>query len=415
MEKPMILSRKEFLKLCLSSAITMSLSYQLQPFIKQALAQGQIQKVPVIWLELGSCTGESISLDNAINPDFHQLLQDIFDIRFHWLLTATQGEAAVTVLYDTLKQEEGNFWLIVEGAVMTGENGSFNHVYIKDGLPVTGLSALKEIAPLAKYIIAVGDCACFGGPAAAHPNPGGAKGVWDVISQKVINVPGCPSHPDWMTGTFTHLLMYGVPKLDDYNRPLPFFGKTIHELCQRRQQFEDGIFAAFPGQEGCLYKVGCKGPVTHADCPLRQWNHYVNWPVKAGTPCIGCANPYFPDGMMPFYNHLPNLHISNTSINVKKVGTLFAALGVGGVITHLAGSLFTKRVHKHWTDGTKIDTPSPAETPEQLKQELDDLIRQQKQLIKDAKNVQKMQAKPKRRRLWHRVLDFLQKKSPPKE
>lgn len=410
-----MLSRREFLKLCMSSALTLSLTHQLHPLIEKTFAQRGMAKVPVIWLELGSCTGESISIDNAVNPDFHQILQEMMDLRFNWLLSATQGEQAVQSLFHTLETEKGNFWLIVEGAVMTAEDGGVNHIFLHNGELVTGLSALRMIAPLAKYIIAVGDCACFGGPAAAHPNPGGAKGVWDVVSQKVINIPGCPSHPDWMTGTFTHLLLYGLPQLDHYNRPTMFFGRTIHELCERRQMFEDGVFAKFPGEAGCLYKIGCKGPVTHADCPLRHWNHYVNWPVKAGTPCIGCANPHFPDGMMPFYNHLPNIQLGNHPVNVKKAGIALAAVGVGGVLTHLAGGVFAKRIHNHLIDGTKIDNPSPPGTSEQLKQELDDLIRQQKQLIIDAKHMKKLQRKQKKKTLFQRIADFWQTEPDPKE
>ena len=40
----------------------------------------------------------------------------------------------------------------------------------------------------------------------------------------------------------------------------------------------------------CLYKVGCKGPVTYAPCPVTRWNGHQSWCVKAG-PCIGCSEP----------------------------------------------------------------------------------------------------------------------------
>ena len=271
-----MLTRRDFLKMCMSAAVTMSLTDRILPIINSAYAESKVQKPPVIWLELGSCTGNSVSLENAFNPSIDQVIAEVLDIRYHWLLNTVQGDKAVEVLMDTVNKEAGKFWLVVEGSPMTADNGRYNHVFYRNGEMVTGLAALLEFAPKAKHIIAVGSCACFGGPSAAYPNPGGAKGVWEVVKQPVINVPGCPAHPDWMTGTFSHLIMYGVPELDAYNRPKVFFGKTIHDLCQRRQEFEDGIFASFPGESGCLYKVGCKGPITHADCPLRQWNHYVN-------------------------------------------------------------------------------------------------------------------------------------------
>jgi hydrogenase small subunit len=52
---------------------------------------------------------------------------------------------------------------------------------------------------------------------------------------------------------------------------------VIHENCPRRAHFDAGRFAAAFGDEGhrkgwCLYKMGCKGPVTHAACSTRHFN-----------------------------------------------------------------------------------------------------------------------------------------------
>ena len=402
-----MVTRRDFIKMCMTAAVSFSLTDQILPLINQVFAAGQAAKPPVIWLELGSCTGNSVSLENAFNPNIDQLLINMLDLRYHWLLNAEQGDASIQVMLDTVEQEQGKFWLIVEGAVMTAENGRYNELFIRNGRMVTGQEALQEIAPKAKYIVAVGDCACFGGPAAAHPNPGGAKGVWEVIDRPVINIPGCPAHPDWMSGTFGHLLMYGLPELDSYHRPVMFFGKTIHELCQRRQQFEDGVFAKYPGDAGCLYKVGCKGPVTHADCPLRQWNHYVNWPVKAGAPCIGCASPHFPDGMMPFYRHLPDIQTSSVAMNAKKIGTALAAAGAGAVVTHLAASVFARRIHQHYLKGTKPAEPMPPENLEQVKQELDDLIRRQNALMTEAQKLEGARKRRKKKGLFRKMGELL--------
>lgn len=401
-----MLTRRAFLRLCMSSAVTVSLGYKLTPFVREALAQGQVSRPPVVWLELGSCTGNTISLENAVNPSISQLLTEMIELRYHWTFNAAQGEQAIKALLDTVDKDAGRFWLVLEGSVMTADNGRFDHIFLRDGQMVTGLAALGEFAPKAKYVIAVGDCAAFGGPGAAYPNPGGAKGVWDIVTDRtVINIPGCPAHPDWITGTLSHLLLYGLPELDAYNRPKMFFGRTIHDLCQRRQQFEDGVFATFPGEAGCLYRVGCKGPVTHADCPQRQWNHYVNWPVRAGTPCIGCASPHFPDGMTPFYNHLPDLKTPAVHVSIKKIGATFAALAVGAVATHLAAGVVARRIHKHYLDGTKPSDPTPPENLAQVKQELDDLIRQQNALLSETRKLEAQPA-PKRRSLLRRLKDF---------
>ncbi|SFM35244.1 hydrogenase small subunit [Pelosinus propionicus DSM 13327] len=406
-----MLSRREFIQLCMSATVGISLTEYLIPVMQNVFAQDKITKAPVIWLELGSCTGESVSLQNAINPSLEQLLSESLDIRYHWLVNVASGNAATQILEDTLEKEAGNFWLIIEGSVMTAANGRYNEIFMRNDQMVTGLDAVREIAAKAKYVIAVGDCAAFGGPAAAYPNPGGAKGVWEVVNRQVINVPGCPSHPDWMSGTFVHLLLYGIPQLDRYNRPLLFFGKTIHDLCQRRQQFEDGIFADFPGGTGCLYKVGCKGPVTHADCPLRQWNHSVNWPVKAGAPCIGCASPHFPDGMLPFYNHFPDVRTSFGTLNIKKISAGLVAFGIGGVGTHFAFAVVKKRIHNHYLKGTKPLETLPPETLEQAKQDLKELAKQNQALLSITPKSDAKQAL-RHRKWWRRKLDaFLHPKN----
>ena len=86
-----------------------------------------------------------------------------------------------------------------------------------------------------------------------------------------------------------------------------FYGKTVHELCERRKHFEAGEFApSFNSEEArkgwCLYDLGCKGPSTYNNCPKALFNQ-TNWPVGAGHPCIGCSEPNFWDDMTPFYEN----------------------------------------------------------------------------------------------------------------
>ena len=50
----------------------------------------------------------------------------------------------------------------------------------------------------------------------------------------------------------------------------------------------------------CNYELGCRGPITHADCPLRLWNNKVSWCVGCGATCIGCTEPGFFD-ISPLY------------------------------------------------------------------------------------------------------------------
>jgi hydrogenase small subunit len=86
-----------------------------------------------------------------------------------------------------------------------------------------------------------------------------------------------------------------LPALDDKKRPLFAFDRHIHDHCPRRPHFDAGRFAEAFGDEGsrlgyCLYKLGCKGPQTHANCST---NHFCEvpgaWPIGVGHPCFGCT------------------------------------------------------------------------------------------------------------------------------
>lgn len=257
-------------------------------------------KVNLIWLEATACSGNIISFLNALNPGVEQLLREKINFCFNNSLMVSEGEKAMKMLFDTAN---GEFILVVEGAVATKDEGLFTVIGRYRGEKITAMKAVQYLGERAAHVIAVGTCASYGGPSAARPNPGQCISVVDALKRKVIRVPGCPCHPDWFIGTLTHILLYGEPVLDNENRPVLFYGITIHDNCTRRSYFDKGIFATKLGEETCMFKLGCRGPRTKTDCPTRQWNGYVNWPVKANTPCIGCAHPTFPDGTEPFVTY----------------------------------------------------------------------------------------------------------------
>lgn len=258
------------------------------------------KKLNLIWLEATGCSGNIISLLNAENPDVIYLLQEMVTLKYNNSLMAAEGEAAFRQFLDTLDTE---FILVVEGAVSTKDNGLYNIIANYNGKRITAMEAVRMAGEKAKYIVAVGTCASYGGPSAAKPNPSGSVSVSEFLDKEVIRVPGCPSHPDWAIGTIASIIAFGKPSLDAQNRPIIFYGITIHDRCPRRSYFEKEIFATKLGDQECMFKLGCRGPVTRTDCPVRQWNGYVNWPIEDNTPCIGCAHERFPDGMEPFVRY----------------------------------------------------------------------------------------------------------------
>jgi hydrogenase small subunit len=259
-----------------------------------------IRKINAIWLEVTGCSGNIISLLNSENPGLYDILTSIVNFTFNNTLMGAEGEFAFEKFLDTLDTE---FILLVDGAVSTKENGLYNIVANYKGKKITALEAIKMAGKKAKHVIAVGTCASYGGISAAKPNPSESKSVQEILKRPVIRLPGCPCHPDWVVGTLAHLVGYGIPELDAEGRPLLFYGVTIHDSCTRRGFFDKGIFAQRFGDEGCMFKLGCRGPLTKTDCPRRKWNGYVNWPIGDNTNCIGCAQEHFPDGMTPFVRY----------------------------------------------------------------------------------------------------------------
>jgi len=43
----------------------------------------------------------------------------------------------------------------------------------------------------------------------------------------------------------------------------------------------------------CLYKMGCKGPVTYNACSVVKWNEGTSYPIQSGHGCIGCSEAGF--------------------------------------------------------------------------------------------------------------------------
>lgn len=347
-----MLTRRQFLKLAAATTAALQLSDYLIPQLAEAFTGKK--KPPVIWLEMMTCTGDYLSVANTLHPNMRELLFETIDLHYSNTTMAAEGDMAIDALLKAVERYKGEFILIAEGTVPTKHGGRYGAIgHHKNGKLFTDLEAIQYIAPKAKYVMAVGTCASFGGPYAAHPNPSGSVPVYKVVDQQVINVPGCPVHPDWAVGTLTHLLLYGVPELDAFNRPKVFFGRRIHDWCPRRQHFDNGDFAKHPGEEKCTYKIGCKGPVTFVDCPTRQWigEHY-SWPVGANSPCIGCVSPDFPDGMSPFYAHLSDVNVLGVRTTSDKVAMGVGALTVGGLGAHLLASVATGRLGKTLVDGT---------------------------------------------------------------
>lgn len=287
-------------KTCPEYAARLQTASDLFSKVKDEIRNGTLVKKNLVWLELTGCSGNIISLLDGANPDFKYLISQMTDFIYDNSLMAAEGETAMEKLMGITDKE---YILAVEGAVATKNNGLYNIIGRWKGESVTALKAIKMLGEKASHVIALGACATHGGVSAAKPNPAGCVSIQSVLNRKVIKLPGCPCHPDWFLGTLAHILLYGEPEVDSRDRPLLFYSALIHDRCPRRSFFDKGIFARKLGEKTCMFKLGCRGPVTRIDCPIRKWNQYVNWPIEDDTPCIGCAQFGFPDQMEPFITY----------------------------------------------------------------------------------------------------------------
>ena len=274
---------------------------QLHPNFEEVVAQGLkiLNKIPIIWLELADCSGNSEAFIKSANPSIEELIFEYISLDYHELLMSASGDQSETILEDIITNQKGEYILIVEGAVPLAMDGKFLRIGPKGE---TGLEMLRKSAKDAALVLAVGSCAFDGGIVAAAPNPTGAVGVAEALGRKdVINIPGCPTNPTNIVGTLLSYLMFEeLPPLDAYNRPLWAYEGRIHDNCERRGHYELGEFVKEWGDEGakkgyCLFEMGCKGPYTNANCPTMKFNSGTSWPIEAGHGCMGCVEAGFID------------------------------------------------------------------------------------------------------------------------
>ncbi|MBE1427129.1 [NiFe] hydrogenase small subunit [Desulfomicrobium macestii] len=290
------------MKFCTTIAAVMGMEASFAN--KIALALTSPKRPSVVWLHNAECTGCSESILRAVRPFIDDLILDTISLDYHETIMAAAGHKAEEALHAAVSSPNG-FLCVVEGAIPTKDNGIYGMVGGRTMLEIN-----SEILPKAIAVISYGTCATYGGVQAASPNPTEAKGINDALKHlgvNAVNIPGCPPNPYNLVGTIVHLLTHSlaIPEMDSINRPIMFFGETVHEQCERLPHYEAGEFApSFDSEEArkgwCLYQLGCKGPMTYNNCPKVKFNQ-TNWPVQAGHPCIGCSEPDFWDAASPFY------------------------------------------------------------------------------------------------------------------
>ena len=116
----------------------------------------------------------------------------------------------------------------------------------------------------------------------------------------VVNLPGCPCHPDVVTGTLMALVQDETLAFDAYNSPFEWYGMLVHQGCTRNEYHEYRVEEKRFGERGCLFfYMGCHGPLVTGPCNKALWNRRSS-KTRVGVPCFGCTRPDFPQ-QYPFF------------------------------------------------------------------------------------------------------------------
>jgi len=321
--------RRDFLKFCNYALVAAGLESIGLSGVVRALETKP--RPPVVWLHFQECTCCSESFIRASHPIVADILLDYLSLDYTETLQAAAGHQAEKCLHDTITNHHGEYVLLVEGSVPTGDGGVYCTIGGRSALQI-----LEEAADGAAAIIAWGSCASNGCIQKAKPNPTGATPIHKLVRKPVINVPGCPPIGDVMSAVVVHILVTGhPPELDSQGRPKEFYGRRVHDTCYRRAYYDAGLFVeAWDDEKArkgyCLYKMGCRGPVTYNACSVTRWNEATSYPIQSGHGCIGCSeNDFWDNG--PFYRHLasfPGFGIESTADTIGTVVGIGAAVGV---------------------------------------------------------------------------------------
>ncbi len=335
-------SRRDFLQFCAWLAAAAGIEASQVGQVVQALETKP--RIPVVWFHFQECTCCSESFIRSSHPIVSDIILDKISLDYTETLQAAAGHAAEAALHETMKKYHGEYLMLVEGSVPTGADGAYCCIAGR-----TALDTVKEAAEGAKAIVAWGSCASNGCIQAASPNPTGATPVHEIITNKpVIKVPGCPPIGEVMAATIVHLLTFDtIPQLDRVGRPMAFYSRRVHDTCYRRPNYDAGLFVESWDDENarkgfCLYKMGCRGPVTYNACGVTKWNGGVSFPIQSGHGCIGCSEENFWDNG-PFYNHLTNLPGFSIETTADKIGVAAGVVTAAGLVGHAVLTSIRKR------------------------------------------------------------------------
>jgi hydrogenase small subunit len=262
----------------------------------------------LLWIESGSCSGETLSLLGAEGPgsrapSFLEFLEET-RLRLLWHPSfSSETPAEVGKIFDAIAAGQQELTVLcIEGSILHGPDGTGRYDTFL-GTPKRDLIA--ALCGRAHFVLAMGTCAAFGGIPAAAPNPTQATGLQFTLEEPggllaaewrsksglpVINLAGCPVPSATMFKTL-RWMMRGMPlEVDSFNRPFtvgPCNSDVWSKPCGKpRVGFAcyGCIGAGFP-KEGSLFR---HLEIGHAEGPMeangRHKQTYFEYGACAAEP-----------------------------------------------------------------------------------------------------------------------------------
>jgi uptake hydrogenase small subunit len=279
---------------------------------------GEQEILNLLWLQSGGCGGCTLSLLCAESPDLITTLESAgIKLLWHPSLSEASGSEFLQLLSTIEAGDIRLDVLCLEGSAICGPAGRGRfHMLAGSDRPMKDW--IDSLARHARYVAAVGSCAAYGGITAGGSNPSEACGLQYDDRHKggllgsefmsgsglpVINIAGCPTHPNWITETLIQIAMGGLQAdgLDELGRPRSYADHLVHHGCPRNEYYEFKASAEKPSDLGCMMEhMGCLGTQAHADCNTRLWNGEGSC-LRGGYACINCTAPGFEEPGNSFY------------------------------------------------------------------------------------------------------------------
>src|SRR6478609_7569289 len=159
---------------------------------RASLRQPMIPEINVLWITQGlSCDGDTVAITAASQPSLEDIVLGAIPglpkvNLYHPVLAYEQGgEDFLSAFRKAIRGELGPYLVVVEGSIPNekikaeGYFAAFGQG--DDGQPITTCQWIDDLRGGAWALIAIGNCAAYGGIHAMAGNPSGAMGLRDYL------------------------------------------------------------------------------------------------------------------------------------------------------------------------------------------------------------------------------------------